>query len=212
MKNCSLPNEHLRHVRAIDVHSASRLDSSIRLVGSAEATERGIELSVQPWMVDRRSMLAKVDGVNNAVFLVGDKIGTQMFYGRGAGGDATGAAVVSDLIEIARDLAAGQMSAKKISGFLDSHDLEISKNPQPVSWYLRLTVKDQRGIVARVAEVIARHDINIDSLEQQPHLPKDRVSFVVTVEPVSEPTIRAAVDAINTFKFMLEPVLFLRIE
>ena len=77
--------------------------------------------------------------------------------------------------------------------------------PRPVSWYLRLTVKDQRGIVARVAEVIARHDINIDSLEQEPHMPKDRVSFVITVEPVSEPTIRAAVDAINTFEFMVEP-------
>ena len=63
-------------------------------------------------MVSRRSMLAKVDGVNNAVFLVGDKIGTQMFYERGAGAEATGAAVVSDLIEIARDLTAGHLSAK----------------------------------------------------------------------------------------------------
>jgi homoserine dehydrogenase len=207
-----IPTYGIRQVRAIDVHSANRLDSTIRLVGLAETTERGIELSVRPWMVDRRSMLAKVDGVNNAVFLVGDKIGTQMFYGRGAGGDATGAAVVSDLIEIARDLAAGRMSAKKVSGFLDSRDLEISENPRPVSWYLRLTVKDQRGIVARVAEVIARHDINIDSLEQEPHLPKDRVSFVITVEPVSEPTIRAAVDVINAFEFMIEPILLLRVE
>jgi predicted amino acid-binding ACT domain protein len=112
----------------------------------------------------------------------------------------------------ARDLAAGQMSAKNVSGFLDSHDLQICANPRPVSWYLRLTVKDQRGIVARVAEVIAGHDINIDSLEQEPHMPKDRVSFVITVEPVSEPTIRAAVDAINAFEFMVEPVLLLRVE
>ena len=202
----------IRQIRSIDVHAANRLHSTIRLVGSAENTESGIELSVRPWMVSRRSMLAKVEGVNNAVFLVGDKIGMQMFYGRGAGGDATGAAVVSDLIEIARDLAAGQMSAKKISGFLDARDLELCVTPRPVSWYLRLTVKDQRGIVARVAEVIARHDINIDSLEQEPHMPKDRVSFVITVEPVSEPTIRAAVDAINTFEFMVEPVLRLRVE
>jgi homoserine dehydrogenase len=212
LKVSMIPTSGIRQVRAIDVHSANRLDSTIRLVGSAETTERGIELSVRPWMVDRRSMLAKVDGVNNAVFLVGDKIGTQMFYGRGAGGDATGAAVVSDLIEIARDLGAGRMSAKKVSGFLDSRDLEISENPRPVSWYLRLTVKDQRGIVARVAEVIARHDINIDSLEQEPHLPKDRVSFVITVEPVSEPTIRAAVDVINAFEFMIEPILLLHVE
>ena len=207
-----IPTYGIRQVRAIDVHSANRLDSTIRLVGSAENTDNGIEISVRPWIVNRRSMLAKVEDVNNAVFLVGDKIGTQMFYGRGAGGDTTGSAVVSDLIEIARDLTAGQLSAKKISGFLDIHDLELCQNPRPVGWYLRLTVKDQRGIVARVAEVIAHHDINIDSLEQEPHLPKNRVSFVITVEPVSEPTIRGAVHAINAFEFMLEPVLLLRVE
>jgi homoserine dehydrogenase len=207
-----IPTYGIRHVRAVDIHSANRLESAIRLVGSAEQTDNGLEVAVRPWLVGRRSMLAKVEGVNNAVFLVGDKIGTQMFYGRGAGGDATGAAVVSDLIEIARDLAAGQLNAKKVSGFLDSHDLEICQNPRPVSWYLRLTVKDQRGIVARVAEVIARQNINIDSLEQEPHLPKERLSFVITVEPVSEPAIRRAVDAINSFDFMVEPVLLLRIE
>ncbi|HMK23857.1 MAG TPA: homoserine dehydrogenase [Terriglobales bacterium] len=208
----SIPTYGIRHVRAIDIHSAQKLDSTIRLVGSAEQTEFGLEVSVRPWLVNRRSMLAKVEGVNNAVFLVGDKIGTQMFYGRGAGGDATGSAVVSDLIEIARDFAAGQMNAKNVSGFLNSRDLVLSKQPAPASWYLRLTVKDQRGIVARVAEVIAREAINIDSLEQEPHLPKDRVSFVITVEPVSEPVIRRAVEAINAFDFMVEPVLLLRIE
>jgi homoserine dehydrogenase len=207
-----IPTYGIRPVRAIDIHSANRLDSTIRLVGSAEQTSDGLEVSVRPWLVGRRSMLAKVEGVNNAVFLVGDKIGTQMFYGRGAGGDATGAAVVSDLVEIARDLAAGQVSAKRVAGFLDAREVEICSTPRPVSWYLRLTVKDQRGIVARVAEVIAREDVNIDSLEQEPHLPKDRLSFVITVEPVSEPTIRRAVDAINAFDFMVEPVLLLRIE
>jgi len=146
------------------------------------------------------------------VFLVGEKIGTQMFYGRGAGGDATGAAVVSDLIEISRDLAAGQLSAKNISGFLNARELELCTDPRPVAWYLRLTVKDQRGIVARVAEVIAHEAINIDSLEQEPHLPKDRVSFVITVEPVSEPVIRRAIETIDAFDFMVEPVFLLRIE
>jgi len=207
-----IPTCGIRHVRAVDIHSANRLDSTIRLVGLAEQTDKGLEVSVRPWLVSRRSMLAKVEGVNNAIFLVGDKLGTQMFYGRGAGGDATGAAVVSDLIEIARDLSAGRLRAKKVSGFLDPSELEICENPRPVSWYLRLTVKDQKGIVARVAQVIANRDINIDSLEQEPHLPKDRVSFVITVEPVSEPVIRDAVEAINAFDFMVEPVLVLRIE
>jgi homoserine dehydrogenase len=135
-----------------------------------------------------------------------------MFYGRGAGGDATGAAVVSDLIEIARDLAKGQLSAKTIPGFLNGQPAKISETPRPVGWYLRLTVKDQRGIVARVAEAIAEHDINIESLEQEPHLPKERLSFVITVEPVSEPIVRRSADAINRFGFMVEPVLLLRME
>jgi homoserine dehydrogenase len=207
-----IPTYGIRHIRTIDIHSANRLESTIRLVGSAEQTDDGLEVSVRPWLVSRRSMLAKVEGVNNAVFLVGDKIGTQMFYGRGAGGDATGSAVVSDLIEISRDFAAGQLTAKNIPGFLSSRPLPLSDRPKPVSWYLRLTVKDQRGIVARVAEVIAHESINIDSLEQEPHLPKDRVSFVITVEPVSEPVIRRAVNTINEFDFMVEPVLLLRVE
>lgn len=207
-----IPADGIRQIRAIDIHSANRLDSTIRLVGSAEQTESGLEVSVRPWLVARRSILAKVEDVNNAVFLLGDRIGTQMFYGRGAGGDATGAAVVSDLIEIARDLARGQLSAKKIPGFVNGQEVRISEHPRPVGWYLRLTVKDQRGIVARVADVIAEHDINIESLEQEPHLPKDRLSFVITVEPVSEPIVRRATEAINRFSFMVEPVLLLRVE
>jgi homoserine dehydrogenase len=207
-----IPAYGIRQIRAIDIHSANRLECTIRLVGSAEQSESGLEVSVRPWLVARRSILAKVEDVNNAVFLLGDRIGTQMFYGRGAGGDATGAAVVSDLIEIARDLARGQLSAKTIPGFLNGQPAKISENPRPVGWYLRLTVKDQRGIVARVAEVIAEHDINIESLEQEPHLPKERLSFVITVEPVSEPVVRRATEAINRFGFMLEPVLLLRME
>ena len=208
----SIPTFGIRQVRAVDINSAHALDSTIRLVGSAEQTDAGLEVSVRPWLVNRRSMLAKVEGVNNAVFLVGDNIGTQMFYGRGAGGGATGTAVVSDLIEIARDLAAGQLRAKNVSGFIDAKEATLSHDPRPVSWYLRLTVKDHPGIVAQVAQVIAHENINIDSLKQEPHLPKERLSFAITVEPVSEPIIQRAIATINAFEFMVEPVLLLRIQ
>ncbi len=160
-------------MRAVDIRSAQRLDRTIRLVASAEQTDSGLDVSVRPWLVSRRSMLAKVEDVNNAVFLVGDRLGTQMFYGRGAGGDATGAAVVSDLVEIARDLAAGRLSAKNVVGFLESRELEIAPEPKPAGWYLRLTVNDERGIIARVAEILSREGMNIDSVQQEPHSPKD---------------------------------------
>src|SRR5271157_3692241 len=207
-----IPAYGIRQIRAVDIRSAQRLKRTIRLVASAEQTDNGLDVSVRPWLVDRRSMLAKVEDVNNAVFLVGDRLGTQMFYGRGAGGDATGAAVVSDLVEIARDLAAGRLSAKNVVGFLESNELTICDEPRAVGWYLRLTVHDQPGIIARVAEVLARKGMNIDSVQQEPHSPKERLSLFITVEPVSEPTVRSAIEKINAFEFMVEPVLLLRIE
>lgn len=202
----------IRQIRAADVRAVNRLDSTIRLIGSAEKTDAGIEVSVRPWMVSRHSMLARVQDVNNAIFVTGSKIGTQMFYGRGAGGDATGAVVVSDLIEIARDIAQGQLRAKNVSGFGQSKELEICDKPRPVRWYLGLNTKDQRGVVACVAEVIGRHDIHIESLGQEPRESKDELSLSITIDPVSEPLICRAVDEINALAFMLRPVLLLRIE
>jgi homoserine dehydrogenase len=207
-----IPTHGIRHIRAVDIRFAARLDRTIRLVASAEQTAHGLDLSVRPWLVSRRSMLAKVEDVNNAVFLVGDRLGTQMFYGRGAGGDATGAAVVSDLVEIARDLAAGRLSAKNVVGFLESRELELAPEPKPAGWYLRLTVNDEPGIIARVAETLAREGMNIDSVQQEPNSPKELLPLFFTVEPVSEPSVRRAVERINKFPFMLEPVLLLRME
>ena len=66
--------------------------------------------------------------------------------------------------------------------------------------------------MARVVEVVAQNDIKIESLEQEPHLPRERLSCVITVQPVSEPMIRRAIETINAFEFMVEPVLLLRIE
>jgi homoserine dehydrogenase len=208
----SIPTCGIRQIRGADVQAVNRRDCTIRLIGSAENTESGFEVSVRPWMVSRHSMLARVQGVNNAIFLTGKKVGTQMFYGRGAGGDATGAVVVSDLMEIARDLAQGHLRAKNVSGFADSPELKVCENPRPVRWYLGLNTKDERRIVARIAEVFARHDIHIESLGQEPRVSKDELSFGIIIEPVSEPLICRTVDAINAFKFMLRSVLLLRIE
>ncbi len=199
----------IRHVSATDFHYAQRLNSTIRLVASAERNPQGINVSVGPWMVRRDSMLAKVDGPNNAIFLVGEKVGTQMFYGRGAGGNATGTAVLSDVVQIAKHIAREQTMPNMLSGFHSSEKLVLSERTHPVQWYLRLTVADHPGILARVADAIAHEGINIDSVVQEPYVSKERLSFVITLEPVGEPTVNRAVQAINRFDFMLEPVLLL---
>ncbi|MBV9608077.1 MAG: homoserine dehydrogenase [Acidobacteria bacterium] len=212
LRATSIPVMGITRVSATDIHYASRLDSTIRLVAAGERNGENFELSVRPWMVNKHSMLAKVQGVHNAVFLVGEKVGTQMFYGRGAGGGPTGAAVVADLVEISRQFAAGRLTAKKIPGFQDSRELTLCPQPRPVPWYLRLTVADHSGIIAHVAHALAEQSININSVIQEPNMPKSRLSFVITVEPVSEPVMRRAVEQIDRAQFMLEPVLLLRIE
>ncbi len=154
-------------------------------------------------------MLAKVDGANNAIFLVGESVGTQMLYGRGAGGGATGAAVLSDVVQIARHLGRDLVMPSGLSGFHQPEKLHLADHTRPVPWYLRLTIGDRPGILARIAEAIAREGINIDSVLQEPHMAKENLSFVVTLEPVPANVVERAARAINQFDFMLEPILVL---
>lgn len=200
----------IRNVTAMDMVYARRLEASIRLVASAQLGESGVAISVRPWLVPRRSLLAQVEGVNNAVFLEGERLGTQMFYGRGAGGDPTAVAVLSDLMEIAADLAGGKLAAKAAAGFRETADLAISAEPPPVPWYLRLVIRDRPGVLARLAAGLAAHGINIDFVLQEPGMPKERLPFVITVEPVSEPLMLRAAAALDAAGDLLEPVLLLR--
>jgi homoserine dehydrogenase len=204
-----IPVTGIRNITATDFHYAHRLNSTIRLVAAAERTSGGIHIAVQPWLEPRDSMLAKVDGANNAIFVAGEKVGTQMFYGRGAGGGATGTAVLSDVIAIAKQIARGHLRPSVLAGFDNTQPLHPSAWTEPLSWFLRLTVRDRPGILARVADVIAREHINIDSVIQEPHMAKEALSFVITLEPTSELTVQRAVAAINQFEFMKEPVLLL---
>ena len=209
IKPAEIPVTGIRNVTASDFHYAHRLNSTIRLVASAERTDSGIHIAVQPWLEPRDSMLAKADGANNAIFIAAEKVGTQMLYGRGAGGDATGTAVLSDVLAIAQQIAHGRAASGSLAGFHNarlSHPLPWT---QPLSWFLRLTVNDKPGILARTAAAIAEEGINIDSVIQEPHMAKEGLSFVITVEPTTEPTIQRAVTAINKFEFMKKPVLLL---
>ncbi len=204
-----IPVTGIRQITATDLHYAHRLKSTIRLVASAERSNGGIHIAVEPWLEPIDSMLAKVDGANNAIFIAGEKVGTQMLYGRGAGGDATGTAVLSDVLEIAKQIARGHTASSTLPGFQSGEPVHPSPRTQPMSWFLRLSVNDRPGILARTAEVIAREGINIDSVIQEPHMPKDRLSFVITLEPTPEETAQRAVAAINKFDFMRAPVLLL---
>jgi homoserine dehydrogenase len=200
----------IRELTAVDMVYAAKLDATIRLVGAAEKHANGVALTVRPWLVPRRDLLAKVEGVNNAVILAGERAGVQMFYGPGAGGDPTAIAVLSDLMEIAGDMVTGRLAAKPASGFRETNDLPLCHQPPPVRWYLRLVIDDAPGVLARVAGILGRHEINIDFVLQEPNLNKRRLPFVITVEPVSEPLLLRALVELDRDPALQAPVLPLR--
>jgi len=202
----------IRAVRGVDFLYARRLHGVIRLVASAELCDGKLAASVRPWLLPQGSLLSGVDGINNAVVVEGERSGTQMFFGRGAGGDATAIAVLSDLMEIAADLTAGNAKAKSAAGFRSGTEMSVCHEPPPVPWFLRLVIRDQPGVLSRVASELAARQINIDCVLQEPGFPKTQLPFVITVEPVSEPILMAAVAAINRDPALVAPVMLLRMQ
>lgn len=205
----AIVTQGIRAIEAVDVQYARNLGGVIRLVASAERAPGGVHLSVRPWWVPRDSLLGRVQGVNNAVVLTGKRIGTQMFYGPGAGGAATGAAVVADLLEIGAAYAAGRMGHQTPPGFRSGHQLSLVE-PPVAPWYLRLTVADRPGILAAAAGILAAQGINIDSVVQEPGMAKARLSFVITTEPAPDAAVGVAVARLDGSGCLLNPVLRLR--
>jgi len=150
----------IEQVKPTDIHFAKTLGYVVKLLAVIRATESGaIELRVQPSFIPSNNILASVHGVFNAIAVHGDTAGESLFYGRGAGQNPTASSVVADLVEAARSLR--QTSGHR--GFLPYCD---SGNVLPVqdtstAYYVRFDVTDRPGVIAEIAQVLARHAIGI---------------------------------------------------
>jgi homoserine dehydrogenase len=143
----------------------------------------------------------------NLVLTSGQYGGDMAFLGAGAGGDPTAVAVVSDLMFVAQTLAAGggkREVASYVSSPAISSDFETP-------WYLRFFVRDQPGIVARLAQILAAHHLNIDSLLQKPGFEKSSLPFVITLEPCRDSLLRPALEEMAGLDFAIRPCLCLPI-
>jgi homoserine dehydrogenase len=205
-----IPVEGITAIDQVDFAYARRLNHTIRLIASARRRTRGrLEIFVRPMMIPAGSRLAGVLGSINGILLMGDKGGNTTITGRGAGGEPTGVAVLSDVVEIARGMVAGGAGSTPLGyeTWRPSRIAPASENL--ISAYLRLVVRDRPGILARVCAVLARHRINIDSVLQEPALPKNRLPFVMTLEPRREKYVAQAVAEIARLSFMACPPLMM---
>jgi homoserine dehydrogenase len=205
-----IPAEGITAIEQVDFAYARRLRRRIRLIASARRRSRGrLEIFVRPMMIPASSQLANVLGSINGVLLVGNKGGNTTLTGRGAGGEPTGVAVLSDVVQIARRMAAGGTGATPL-GYETWHPSRIAPASENIiSAYLRLVVRDRPGILARVCTLLARHGINIDSVLQEPAMPKNQLPFVMTLEPRREKDVSQAVAEITRLPFMARPPLMM---
>jgi homoserine dehydrogenase len=206
----SIPAEGITRIEQVDFAYAHRLQHTIRLIAGARRRGRGeLEIFVRPMMIPQASPLASVLGSINGVLLVGKKGGNTTITGRGAGGEPTGVAVLSDVVEIARSMVAGSQSISPL-GYVTLHPARIAPaGDNVISAYLRLVVRDRPGILAGVCGILARHGINIDSVLQEPAMPKGHLPFVMTLEPTKEKFMARAVKDIARLSFNAEPPLMM---
>ncbi len=186
--------EGINSITKTDVEFAKEFDYEIKLLGIAKKNGDGVELRVHPTMVKNTHPIAKVDGVMNAVSVVGDCVGQTMFYGPGAGGDATASAVIADIIEIARGNKGPMLGYKK---GLES-GLKLLKPFQIESkYYLKLKVIDKPGVLASIAKVLSDFNISISSVLQKDSRVQNRVRLLFTTHKTQEANIIKAMAKIE---------------
>jgi len=197
--------EGIRRVMPIDFQYARQMDYTIRLIAAARLTPAGLILSVRPSLIANRAILAGVRGPYNAVWVRGQHGEDTFYYGRGAGSLPTGVAVVSDLMRVAREIRSG--SPQRVSPF--AHERLGQYEPIPITrlksrYYLRFRVEDRPGIIARLATVLADKGISIDAVLQLPEENWRDLPFVITTQPTTEESLRAALSEMATHDYLIE--------
>jgi homoserine dehydrogenase len=204
----------IRTVDAVDFDYAAELGCTIRQISRADLRsdlkENTLFAEVGPCLVPADSPFGRVQRNLNLVLTSGEYGGDMAFLGAGAGGDPTAVAVVSDVMVVAESLPAREMreAARPASGGILSPGIS---NDFETPWYLRFFVRDQPGIVAKLAEILAAHHLNIDAVLQKPGCDKAALPFVITLEPSRESMLHPALEKMSWLDFAIRPCLCLPI-
>jgi len=205
----------ISRLSGLDLQAGYELGYKIKLLAIARRVGNKLEARVHPTLVPKDSVLANVKGVYNAIYVVGDFVGPTLYYGQGAGMLPTASAVMSDVMELARNLVQKQTPAwMSPTGYeqANPHQLKIEPMANLVSpYYLRVWVKDQPGVLAKISGILARYKISISSVIQHQAREGDAVPLVIITHQALERSVQKAVKEINQLKVVLNPVQLIRI-
>jgi homoserine dehydrogenase len=214
--------EGIAQLQAADLTYAEQLGYRIKLLGITKRRDDlsppGIELRVHPTLIPATRLLANVEGAMNAVVVHGDAVGTTLYYGKGAGAEPTASAVVADLVDVTRLHTADP--DHRVPHLAFQPDALAATPILPIdavvtSFYLRLQVADQAGVMASVAGILAAHDISIDALLQRPNQEPGAVKqtdVIILTHDIVEGRMNQAIAQLQALPTVLAPIRRIRKE
>ncbi len=208
----SIHIEGISKISSQDIGFASELGYKVKLLAIAKESEGEIELRVHPTMLPKEYLISKVDGPFNAIYVEGDATGSTLYYGRGAGSVPTGSAVVSDIVDIARNIqknAIGRVpTIPKIF-----RDTRIKKIDDVISkYYFRFSALDRPGVLSKISGILGNYNISIASVIQKGRKIGEAVPLVVLTHEAKEKDVRQAVNEIDRLSVVMDKTVFIRVE
>ncbi len=207
--------EGIERVSPIDIAFAGELGYDIKLLAITKIVEGEIEARVHPTMISKETLLSKVSGVFNAVYVEGETVGGLLFYGQGAGSLPTGSAVVSDLVEIARNILSNAHRRVPSASFVPEARKALRIRPMAEIeslYYLRFMVKDHPGVLANISGILGGKGISISSMIQEGRKIEGGVPLVMMTHKAKEQDLQAALAEIGELDCIMGSTLLIRVE
>ncbi|HEX9171362.1 MAG TPA: homoserine dehydrogenase [Telluria sp.] len=212
--------EGISSLQAIDIRYAEELGYRIKLLGiTRRATvngEDGIELRVHPTLIPAKRLIANVEGAMNAVLVEADAVGSTLYYGKGAGAEPTASAVIADLVDVTRLATVDPFSRVPHLAFQPGQMTDVAILPMSeitTSYYLRVYVKDQLGVMADLTRILADTGISIDAvMQKEPAEGETRTDIIMITHQTREKHVDAAIAKIEAMETVVGKVTRIRLE
>lgn len=208
--------EGISKVTPLDLTYAEELGYRIKHLGVARKTDDGVEMRVHPTLIPKKRLLANVDGVMNAVLVKGNAVGATMYYGPGAGADATASSVVADIVDICRQLEVSSDQYLAPLGFLSEQlkDLpNVCIEQVKTAFYLRLSVIDKPGVMAAITAILANNGISIEAaLQKEIEQHGANTQVILLTGNVVEKLLVSALAEIESLDSTTGPAVRIRVE
>jgi len=212
--------EGISKLNAVDIKYAEQLGYRIKLLGIAKRAKvngiEGVELRVHPTLIPAKRLIANVEGAMNAVLVQGDAVGATLYYGKGAGAEPTASAVIADLVDITRLATADPEHRVPHLAFQPNAMTDIQILPMAeitTSYYLRLNVVDQPGVLADLTRILADGAISIDAMMQkEPGDNETRTDIIILTHQTQEKNVNAAIAKMEGLSTVVGSVTKIRLE